>query len=69
MRAMQRKITFEEIIECITNPDSSTEKKDSIVCYKKLGWNSVLLVYTKDEKDNIIVVTVIKTSQIKKYFP
>lgn len=56
MRAMQRNITFEEIVECIANPDSSTKEKDSIICYKKLWSNAVLLVYAKDSEGNLVLL-------------
>lgn len=70
MRAEMREITFEQIIDCITNPDKITEEKDNKFCYKKLDNNlkSLLLCYSIDNEGTIVVITVIKTSKVSKYF-
>jgi len=67
MRAAQREIVFEEIIECISSPDKITEDDNNVSCYKKIWWKNLILVYVKNENDDLIVITVLKTSQIKKY--
>ncbi len=67
-RSKQRNIWFEEIFDCIKNYDQISVDKD-ITCYKKLSNNQyILLTYTKDDNGDILVITVIKTSKINKYF-
>lgn len=68
LRATQRGISFEEIVDCILNPDKLSTEPDSKVCYKKLLNTSLLLCYTTDKNGDIVVITVIKTSKISKYF-
>ena len=36
MRAQMREVTFEEIVECITNPDATSLEVEGKKCYKKL---------------------------------
>ena len=69
MRAQMREVTFEEIVECITNPDATSLEAEGKKCYKKLQNQNqnLLLCYTSDQADTITVVTVIKTSKIDKY--
>lgn len=69
MRAQMRKVTFEEIVECITNPDAISLETEDKKCYKKLQNQNqyLLLCYTSDQAGTITVVTVIKTSKIDKY--
>jgi hypothetical protein len=69
LRAIQRNIWFEEIVDCVMQPDHTHDQWDSLICYKKLWSTYVLLVYTKHQNGNIVVITVLKTSQIKKYYP
>ncbi len=66
--APKRGIRFEEIVDCILNPDKISTESDSKVYYKKLLNTSFLLCYTTDKKGDIVVITVIKTSKISKYF-
>ena len=70
MRAQMRDITFEEIIDCITNPDQISEEEDQKLCYKKLTNQDrqILLCYTIEDDGSILVITVIKTSKVSKYF-
>lgn len=69
MRAQMREGTFEEIVECITNPDAISLEPESKKCYKKLHNKNqyLLLCYTSDLAGVVTVVTVIKTSKIDKY--
>ena len=54
-------------MDCINDPDHIAEDKE-IKCYKKIWIDKYLLMtYTKDDNDDIIVITVIKTSKIIKY--
>ncbi len=66
---MQRNISFEEIVDCVLHADHLVDEGNDLVCYKKLWTEYVLLVYTRQKDGNILVITVLKTSQIKKYFP
>lgn len=68
LRATQRGVSFEQIVDCILNPDQISIEPDSKVCYKKLSNMSLLLCYTTDKNGDIVVITVIKTSKISKYF-
>ncbi|MBK9510098.1 MAG: DUF4258 domain-containing protein [Cytophagaceae bacterium] len=70
MRAKQRNISFEQITDCILNPDKVQPEPNGTICYKKLQTNKhLLLTYTTSESSNTVkVVTVILTSQITKYF-
>ncbi len=69
LRAAQRGISFEQIVDCITNPDQISEEPDNKYCYKKLlnSASYLLLCYTVNKKGKIVIVTVIKTSRISKY--
>ncbi|WP_341226095.1 DUF4258 domain-containing protein [uncultured Arcticibacterium sp.] len=69
IRAQMRNISFEEIVECILNPDKITLEEDSKVCYKKLTNENkkLLITYTSDSEGVIKVITVIKTSKVNKY--
>ena len=69
IRATERSISFEEIVDCVLHSDASIDQWNSLFCYKKLWKKQVLLVYTRHSDWNTIVITVLKTSQIKKYFP
>ncbi len=69
LRAIQRNISFEEIMDCVLHSDNLVDEGNALVCYKKLWKQYVLLVYTREDDGNILVITVLKTSQIKKYFP
>jgi len=67
MRAKERWITIWEIISIIESPESTIEQSENVFCFKKL-WNQYLtIVYARDEEDNRVVITVFKTSKIKKY--
>lgn len=67
MRAKERWISIWEIISIIETPDIVDEQAENIFCFKKL-WNQYLtLVYARDEKNNRVVITVFKTSKLKKY--
>lgn len=67
LRAKERDISFLEIVDAMLNPDVVDEQGNNISCFKKKKEEKLLLVYTKDEEWNRIVVTVIKTSKIDKY--
>ena len=69
MRAETRGVSFQEIVDCITNPDGISQEEDGKICYKKLQDqdNYLLLCYTVDEEDEIWVITVIKTSKVEKH--
>ena len=67
MRAKERWITIWEIISIIELPDFVEEQDDNTFCFKKL-WNHCLtLVYARDDDWNWVVITVFKTSKLKKY--
>lgn len=66
-RCKERNIKIDEITDCISNPDSISQNLE-ITCYKKLWKNKyILLVYAKDNNENIIIITALKTSRISKY--
>ena len=69
MRAEMRGVSFEQIVDCITNPDQIDNEPDNKICYKRLlnQDKSLLLCYTVDNDGTITVVTVIKSSKISKY--
>ncbi len=69
LRAAQREVSFEQIVDCITNPDQISEEADDKLRYKKLQYSGthLLLCYTVNQQGDIVVVTVIKTSKIGKY--
>ena len=64
-----REVSFEEIVECITDPDAISMEPEGKMCYKKLHNQNkkILLCYSSDQAGTITVVTVIKTSKIAKY--
>ena len=67
MRAKERWIGIKDIISIIESPDIVEKQPENIFCFKKL-WNQYLtLVYARDEEDNRVVITVFKTSKLKKY--
>lgn len=66
-RAIQRGISFAEIVDTILAPDNIEEQDDTISCYKKLWQEHLLLIYAKDSQWNKIVITALKTSKIGKY--
>jgi len=67
MRAKERWITIWEILSIIESPDSIEEQPENVFCFKKL-WNKYLtIVYARDEEWNRVVITVFKTSKLKKY--
>lgn len=68
MRASQRNIMFEEIIDCVSSPDKITNDDNNISCYKKIWWEYLILVYAKNSEDDLVIITVLKTSQIRKYY-
>lgn len=70
LRCAQRLISIQEITDCVIFPDKiETELSWSevVTCYKKAWWTFLLLVYWKDKKGDLIIITAIKTSNIKKY--
>ena len=68
LRAAERGITFEEIVSAILDPDDSQIQDNGIFCFKKSWKENILLVYSKDEKWDWVVITVLRTSKIKKYW-
>ena len=67
MRAQERWITINEIFSTIESPDKIEEQEENIICFKKF-WNQYLtLVYAKDSEWSWIVITVLKTSKLRKY--
>ncbi len=67
MRAQERWITIQEIFSIIESPDIIEEQSENIICFKK-KWNKYLtLVYAKDSEWNWVIITVLKTSKIRKY--
>lgn len=67
MRAQERGISFEEILETIESPDTVQEQDDHVLCFKKRKSAFLLLVYAKDAEGNFVVITVLRTSKLKKY--
>lgn len=68
LRAQQRGVSFEQIIDCISNPDQVSDEPDGKKCFKKIQLDKMLMLcYTVDEDESIRVITVILTSKIKKY--
>jgi len=65
-RAKQRCISIAAIWDCVLRPDK-VDHKDAVYCYKKMGKSELLLVYTKNDQGDIVVITVIKTSKVGKY--
>jgi hypothetical protein len=64
----QREITPEEVIHCIQNP-ACTESEGQITVAKNLRNNGqLLMVYFTAKTNLIVVVTVISTSKLRKYF-
>ena len=68
LRASQRWISFEEIIDTIENPDEIRQQDDEVFCFKKLWNENILLVYAKDDTWNWVIITVLRTSKVKKYW-
>ena len=68
MRAAERWITFEEIINTIENPDNIQKQPNQVFCFKRIGDKNILLVYAKDANDDWVVITVIRTSKMNKYW-
>lgn len=70
LRAGQRGVNMEQITDCIANPDSISDEPENKKCYKKFqGSKKLLLCYTIQSDGAIKIITIILTSQIKKYFP
>lgn len=67
MRAQERGISFEEILETIETPDAIQEQADHVLCFKKRKSDFLLLVYARDAEGNLVIITVLKTSKLKKY--
>lgn len=69
LRAAQRGISFEQIVDCILHPDQVSSEPGNKLCFKKLSntRNSLLLCYTVDQQGKILVITVVKTTKIYKY--
>lgn len=68
LRARQREVTFEQVVDCIQNPDQISDEPEGKQCYKKLqNGKMLLLCYTVQADQSIKVVTIILTSKIKKY--
>lgn len=69
LRAAQRGISFEQIVDCILHPDQVSSEPGNKLCFKKLSntRNSLLLCYTVDQQGKILVITVVKTTKIDKY--
>ncbi len=67
MRAKDKWITIWEIISIIESPDSSEEQSENVFCFKKLWSKYLTIVYARDEEWNRVVITVFKTSKLKKY--
>lgn len=67
-RASQRGVSFEQITECITNPDQISDEPLGKMCYKKLqNDKQLLLCYTIETDGFIRIITVILTSKVEKY--
>ena len=70
MRAQQRSVSIEQIIDCINNPNSKTLESNGNYCFKKLQLpinKYLLLCYVVENTNCLRVVTVILTSQVNKY--
>jgi hypothetical protein len=67
-RLRQRGITREQVEECLQEPDKLEEMEDLYRCIKRLN-NRVLVAIYKEFRDRIMVITVFKSSKIKKYLP
>jgi hypothetical protein len=70
MRALQRGVSFEQIIDFLENPNVKTLESNGNYCFKKLQLPSskyLLLCFEVESEKTLRVVTVILTSQVKKY--
>lgn len=68
MQAQKRKISIEQITDCILNPDQISDETEGKKCYKKMqDGRYLLLCYTIQPDNTIKVITTILTSQVKKY--
>ena len=64
-RMEERKISFHEIVKCLTNPNSMDEE-DGVSKYYKVN-GKLLIVVCSFHEDYCTIITVIKTSQIDRY--
>jgi len=65
-RLKQRKITFNQIENCLNNPDKTIIENNIKKAIKKTN-NKILIVAYKEENNTIIIITAYKTSKIRKY--
>lgn len=68
MRAQERGISFQEILETIETPDAVEQQDEYVLCFKKRKSDFLLLVYARDVEGNLLIITVLKTSKLKKYW-
>ncbi|MBM2815440.1 MAG: hypothetical protein HW421_2202 [Ignavibacteria bacterium] len=70
---LEREISIEVMYDTINNPDSKLIQEDNRFIYMKLYFDEVLIedmllrVVLEEEINEITVVTIYKTSKIKKY--
>jgi len=65
-RIKHRKISRDEVIACIINPDKTERFREITKAIKKIN-DQVLVVYYRHEDENIIVITAYKSSRIHKH--
>ena len=68
IRATERWISFADIIDAIQNPDEIQQQDDEIFCFKKIWDKNILIVYAKDDNGDWVIITVLRTSKLKKYW-
>ena len=67
-RCKERNIHLEDIKETIFSPDNiEYNRKDYTYCYKKKKDKYIFVVYGKNQWWDLFIITVYKTSKLKKY--
>lgn len=67
-RIEERKISLYEIFECLANHDKTVKKDDVAIFYKSSkDIGHILFLVCSFKKEECKIITVIRTSQIKRY--
>lgn len=65
-RIKHRRISRNEVITCITNPDKIERTEEIIRAIRKIN-HQVLVAYYRLEDENIIIITAYKSSRLNRY--
>ncbi len=66
-RMAERSITRKEVIETLFWPDKVDKRNDTEAAIKKTKDDQLLIVIYKEGQNSKKIITVIKTSKLKKY--